>query len=175
MQPGQLRIGLIRLKNLLTRRSYLPTKRRTSSVRRLHSTSNLRRRLYEILERGSAGDRASLIFDRCIVTLIIVNLTAVALESIPSLAARYGLWFDAIEYGHHEAAVAAHGEHASARIEHGCHHGRGQSGPHGGEGIVEEQRVRDLGPIIARKPDFIHPVVEADDAVLRHHLAHVVN
>ena len=68
-------------------------------MRRLHSTSNLRRRLYEILERGSAGDRASLIFDRCIVTLIIVNLTAVTLESIPSLAASYGLWFDAIEYG----------------------------------------------------------------------------
>jgi voltage-gated potassium channel len=32
------------------------------------------------------------------VTLIVVNLTAVALESMPSLAARYGPWFDAIEY-----------------------------------------------------------------------------
>jgi voltage-gated potassium channel len=68
-------------------------------MRRLHSIGDFRRRLYEILERGSAADQASLLFDRCIVTLIIVNLTAVALESMPPLAARYGFWFDAIEYG----------------------------------------------------------------------------
>src|SRR5215471_16637988 len=68
-------------------------------MRRLHSIGDFRRRLYEILERGSPGDRASLLFDRCIVALIIVNLTAVALESMPRLAARYGFWFDAIEYG----------------------------------------------------------------------------
>jgi voltage-gated potassium channel len=68
-------------------------------MRRLHSIGDFRRRLYEILERGSPGDQASLLFDRCIVALIIVNLTAVALESMPRLAARYGPWFDAIEYG----------------------------------------------------------------------------
>ena len=68
-------------------------------MRRLYSIGDFRRRLYEILERGSADDPASLLFDRCIVTLIVVNLTAVALESMPSLAARYGPWFDAIEYG----------------------------------------------------------------------------
>ena len=68
-------------------------------MRRLYSIGDFRRRLYEILEPGSADDPASLLFDRCIVTLIVVNLTAVALESMPSLAARYGPWFDAIEYG----------------------------------------------------------------------------
>jgi voltage-gated potassium channel len=68
-------------------------------MRRLHSIGDFRTRLYEILERRSAADQASLLFDRCIVTLIVVNLTAVALESMPPLAARYGFWFDAIEYG----------------------------------------------------------------------------
>ena len=87
-------------------------------MRRLHSTSNLRRRLYEILERGSVGDGASLIFDRCIVTLIIVNLTAVALESIPSLAARYGLWFDAIEYGSLVVFTVEYGLRLWAAVEH---------------------------------------------------------
>ena len=27
--------------------------------------------------------------------------------------------------------------------------------------------------VVAREPDLVHPVVEADDAVLRHRLAHV--
>src|SRR5262249_46071914 len=63
-----------------------------------HWTSNRRQRVYEILERGSAGDRAGLLFDRSIVALIMVNLTAVALESVPDLATRYRAWFDLIEY-----------------------------------------------------------------------------
>jgi voltage-gated potassium channel len=66
-------------------------------MRRHHS--NLRQRIYEILERGSASDRGSLLVDRCIVALIVVNLTAVVLESIPALSARYQFWFDAIEVG----------------------------------------------------------------------------
>ena len=63
-----------------------------------HWTSNRRQRVYEILERGSAGDRASLLFDRSIVALIMVNLTAVALESVPDLATGYRAWFYLIEY-----------------------------------------------------------------------------
>src|SRR5437763_4059099 len=57
-----------------------------------------RRRVYEILERGSVGDRASVLFDRGIVALIIINLTAVVLESVPALASPYRFWFDVIEY-----------------------------------------------------------------------------
>jgi voltage-gated potassium channel len=64
-----------------------------------HSHTQLRRRVYEILERASAGDRTSILFDRFIVALIAINLTAVALESMPNLAERYRLWFDLIEYG----------------------------------------------------------------------------
>ena len=63
------------------------------------SVGNLRRRVYEVLERGAAGDRASLLVDHCLVALIIVNLTAVVLESIPLLAGRYRVWFDLIEFG----------------------------------------------------------------------------
>jgi len=63
------------------------------------SVGDLRRRVYEVLERGAASDRESLFVDRCLVALIILNLTAVVLESIPVLAARYRVWFDLIEYG----------------------------------------------------------------------------
>jgi voltage-gated potassium channel len=90
-------------------------------MRRLRPASDLRRQLYEILERGSAGDRASLMFDRFIITLIIVNLTAVALESVPALAARYGLWFDAIEYGSLVVFTVEYGLRLWAAVEHAPH------------------------------------------------------
>jgi voltage-gated potassium channel len=61
------------------------------------SAREFRRRVYEILERGSPGDRVSLAVDRGIVALIIINLVAVALESVPNLQARYGFFFDLIE------------------------------------------------------------------------------
>jgi voltage-gated potassium channel len=66
---------------------------------RRRSLGNLRRRIYEILERGSVSDHGSLLFDRCIVALIIVNLTAVILESIPTLSVRYQFWFEFVEIG----------------------------------------------------------------------------
>jgi voltage-gated potassium channel len=59
--------------------------------------AGVRRRCYEILEQGSVGDRTSLLVDRLLVVLIIVNLVSVALQSMPELAARYAAWFDAIE------------------------------------------------------------------------------
>jgi voltage-gated potassium channel len=57
----------------------------------------LRRRLYEILEQGPLDDRASRWVGRALVVLIVVNLVSVTLESVPSLRARYGATFDAIE------------------------------------------------------------------------------
>ena len=59
--------------------------------------SALRRRCYEILEQGPIGNRMSMLVDRLLVVLIIVNLVAVALESMPELASRYGAWFGSIE------------------------------------------------------------------------------
>jgi voltage-gated potassium channel len=59
--------------------------------------AHLRHRVYEILEEGPVGDRAGRIVSRAIVALIVLNLATVALESVPELEARYGLWFLAIE------------------------------------------------------------------------------
>ena len=58
---------------------------------------NWRRRVYQVLEQGPVGDRAAVVVDRLLVVLILVNLFAVALESMPELGARYALLFDAIE------------------------------------------------------------------------------
>jgi len=59
--------------------------------------ANLRRRLYEILEHGSVEDRTGLVVGRLIVLLIIVNLVAMTLDSVPALQARYDALFTAIE------------------------------------------------------------------------------
>jgi voltage-gated potassium channel len=59
---------------------------------------NWRRRVYQVLEQGPVGDRASVVVDRLLVLLIIVNLVAVALESMPQLHDRYLLLFDTIEF-----------------------------------------------------------------------------
>jgi voltage-gated potassium channel len=61
------------------------------------SAPELRRRLYEILHHGTVGDRTSRTVGRLIVLLIIVNLIAVTLESMPDLAERYGPLFIAVE------------------------------------------------------------------------------
>jgi voltage-gated potassium channel len=57
----------------------------------------LRHRLHEILEHGSVGTPAGRIVNAAFVTLILVNVTAVVLESVPDLARRYGTLFFAIE------------------------------------------------------------------------------
>lgn len=62
-----------------------------------HQAAVLRHRLYDVLEHGSIGDRTGVIVGRLIALLIIVNLTAMALESVPSLEARHASLFMAIE------------------------------------------------------------------------------
>jgi len=57
----------------------------------------LRRRVYEVLEQGPVGDPASRVVDRLLIALIVVNLIAVALESVPSIGTRYTLTFALIE------------------------------------------------------------------------------
>src|SRR5262245_54805910 len=57
----------------------------------------VRRRLYDVLEQGVAGDRIARLTARLIVLLIALNLVAVALESVPALEARYGTVFAVIE------------------------------------------------------------------------------
>ena len=62
-----------------------------------HQPAALRHRLYDILEHGSIGDRTGVAVGRLIALLIVVNLAAMTLESVPSLEARYASLFTAIE------------------------------------------------------------------------------
>jgi voltage-gated potassium channel len=57
----------------------------------------LRHRLYEILEQGPYGERASAAVGRGLAVLICVNLVAVILESVPALETRYEHGFDIVE------------------------------------------------------------------------------
>ena len=82
------------------------------------SLLRLRRRCYEILEQGPIGDHTSMIVDRALVLLIIVNLFAVVLESVPDLAARHGRWFDAIELVSLVAFTLEYGLRIWVAVEH---------------------------------------------------------
>lgn len=57
----------------------------------------LRRRIYEVMEIGHGEDRASTVFDFFIVTLILLNVAAVVVETVPHIRAAYGPWLFAFE------------------------------------------------------------------------------
>lgn len=59
---------------------------------------NVRRTIYDLLERGSYHHRASLLVTRSIALLIVINLSAMVLESIPELQSEYRRTFLIIEY-----------------------------------------------------------------------------
>ena len=61
------------------------------------SAADLRRRVYDILNHGMVGDRVTRTVAQLIILLIVVNLVAVTLESVPDLASKYGALFGAIE------------------------------------------------------------------------------
>ncbi|HET9686201.1 MAG TPA: cyclic nucleotide-gated ion channel [Pseudolabrys sp.] len=61
-------------------------------------TRDLRRRVYQVLEQGPVGDGVSTWVDRALVAIIVINLVAVALESMPQYATRYATAFAWIEY-----------------------------------------------------------------------------
>ena len=58
---------------------------------------SLRRQLYDILEQSRHGDRLSRLVEAFILTLILVNIAAVILESVPDIDRRFHRWFVAIE------------------------------------------------------------------------------
>jgi voltage-gated potassium channel len=68
----------------------------TDRAVRVEQPHSLRRRVYELLEPGS-NDWAARTVDLALIGLVLVNVTAVVLESLPELAARFGLLFLAIE------------------------------------------------------------------------------
>lgn len=65
----------------------------------------LKRRAYDLLEVGGAEDGAARAVERVLVVLVVVNLVAVLLETVPEIGGRHALLFTAIEVG--TAAVFA--------------------------------------------------------------------
>jgi voltage-gated potassium channel len=59
---------------------------------------DLRRRIYMVLEQGPVGDMLGVWIDRFLMALIVVNLVAVALESVPHYRAGYETVFALVEY-----------------------------------------------------------------------------
>jgi len=88
--------------------------------------TEIRRRLYEILEQGVVGDPAGRLVGRLIVLLIVVNLAAVTLESVPALHARYAAWFTAIEIVSLVVFTLEYGLRIWVAGEHGLHRDRGE-------------------------------------------------
>src|SRR5215470_6416911 len=56
-----------------------------------------RRRVYEILEHGPVGDRSMRLVSRLLILLVLINIGAVVLESVPRYEADFGRIFVAIE------------------------------------------------------------------------------
>jgi voltage-gated potassium channel len=64
---------------------------------RRHWWRALRHRLYEILEHGPVGDRTGRVVGRLIVLLIVINLVAITLQTVPEFETRSTAWFLGIE------------------------------------------------------------------------------
>lgn len=58
---------------------------------------DIRRRTWEIVEVAKAGDRASRVFDSCILTLIFLNVLAVIIGSVQSIQERFDVFFNGFE------------------------------------------------------------------------------
>jgi voltage-gated potassium channel len=80
----------------------------------------LRRRVYLLLEQGPIGGIGRWV-ERLLVALILVNLVAVALESMPEFGARYAAVFDLIEYVSLAVFTIEYGLRLWTAVEHGPH------------------------------------------------------
>ena len=81
----------------------------------------MRRRVYQVLEQGPIGDRLSTAVDRFLVLLIVVNLLAVALESMPQYQTRYAALFALVEYLSLVVFTVEYGLRLWCAVEHGPH------------------------------------------------------
>ena len=59
--------------------------------------TSLRARVYEVLEVGRGEDRTSVIVDNILIGLIVLNVIAFALETVPEVEAAYGGWLRAFD------------------------------------------------------------------------------
>ncbi len=83
--------------------------------------NELRRRIYLVLEQGPVGDGVGTIVDRLLALLILINLVAVALESVPDYRAHYWLAFNLIEIFSLIVFTVEYGLRLWVAIEHGPH------------------------------------------------------
>src|ERR1700693_5902844 len=83
--------------------------------------TELRRRVYQVLEQGPVGDRLGVVIDRLLFLLILINLVAVAVESVPEYGGRYALAFILIEIFSLVVFTVEYGLRLWAAIEHGPH------------------------------------------------------
>jgi len=81
----------------------------------------LRKRVYQVLEQGPVGDRLSRAVDRFLVLLIVVNLLAVALESMPQYQTRHAALFALVEYFSLVVFTVEYGLRLWCSVEHGPH------------------------------------------------------
>ena len=81
----------------------------------------LRRRVYQVLEQGSVGDRVNKAVNRFLIALIVINLIAVALESIPQYEERYATIFAVIEFFSLIIFTIEYGLRVWCAVEHGPH------------------------------------------------------
>jgi voltage-gated potassium channel len=81
----------------------------------------LRHRLYLVLEQGPVGNGVGVVADRLLVALILINLVAVAVESVPEYGARYALAFILIEIFSLVVFTIEYGLRLWVAIEHGPH------------------------------------------------------
>ena len=82
---------------------------------------DLRRRVYHVLEQGPVGDRVGTTVDRFLVVLILINLIAVALESMPQFEVRYATTFALIEFFSLVVFTAEYALRLWSAVEHGPH------------------------------------------------------
>ncbi|MGB9207578.1 MAG: cyclic nucleotide-gated ion channel, partial [Pseudolabrys sp.] len=82
---------------------------------------DVRRRVHRILEQGPVGDRVSKRVDRFLVILILINLIAVTLESIPQYEERYGTAFALIEFFSLVVFTIEYALRLWSAVEHGPH------------------------------------------------------
>jgi voltage-gated potassium channel len=78
----------------------------------------LRRRAYAVLEGGASGDKLSRAVHFGLVGLILISVTTVILESVPSLDAKYGMLFFVVELIAAVIFTVEYGLRVWAAVEH---------------------------------------------------------
>jgi voltage-gated potassium channel len=123
----------------------------------------LRRRVYLVLEEGPVGDGLSILVDRLLVSLILINVVAVALESVPALEARYAPIFTFVEFVSLVVFTVEYGLRVWCAVEHPPYR-RLSAGRARLRYILSPSGLVDL---VAVLPFWLAPVLPADLRVLQ--------